>query len=141
MKCIIKNKQTIQKFEQDELKSYGTRKYLDEVKMPVQIQQKNELIQNKIPVLFIDVHAIKVAISYVPHNKCSPLNPVTYAGKPRQLIEKLCATMKFKKSFISKSFFSACPGRSDIYFIFYCGFWWAKDEANTNRNPISHVAR
>lgn len=119
--------------------SDGLSCYLDEVKTRVQIRQKLELIQNKIPTLFIDVHAIKVSILCVPYNKCSPLNPVTYAGKPRQLIEKLCATMKFKKSFISKSFFSACPRQGDINFIFYCGFQSTDDEANVNRSAFPHA--
>lgn len=60
-------------------------------------------------------------LSYVAHNKCPPRNPVTWS-EPRQLIEKLCATMKFKKSFISKCFFSERSPWSDINFIFRCGF-------------------
>lgn len=60
-------------------------------------------------------------MSYVAYNKCPPRNPVTWS-EPRQLIEKLCATMKFKKSFISKCFFSERSRLAERY-QFYFPLW------------------
>lgn len=79
-------------------------------------------------------------MSCVPHNKCPSQNPVT-GTEARQLIEKLCATMKFKKSFISKCFFSGRP-RLERY-QFYFPLWLlaykdmdARDNSECDPRPL-----
>ena len=68
--------------------------------------------------VLINVQGIKVAMSCMSHTINARREIQLLGSESRQLIEKLCAPMKFKKSFISKCFFSERPRLERYQFYF-----------------------